>query len=144
MPKDNVAHAIRPAEEPTNRYSVATMGFDEVECRTLRGVLAISEQHTPTFRPFVPVPHRYPHIVIVNGDDLEAVENWNRFERAGKRKNVCAVFLSHEPDSQHRRYVLARPTQAALLLTLLAHVVAENYGVLPDPGKVRRPLILLQ
>jgi two-component system, cell cycle response regulator len=145
MSESNIArNDVPPVTRTATRYSVATMGFDPIERRALKGVLAISEQHTPAFRHFVAVPHRYPHIVIVNGDDAEAMRKWNHFERSGKRKKVYAIFLSREPDAQGRQYVLPKPTQAASLLALLAHVVAENHGPVTVPGvRAREPLILL-
>jgi CheY-like chemotaxis protein len=119
-------------------YTVATLGFSRGERRALRRVLAISEDGVPTFRSFDAALRRYPHIVMVNSESSAARQKWKHFERTARRKNVSAVFISREPDTQSERYVLGRPVLPILMLTLLEHVVSEDHGFVRTSSMSRR------
>ena len=114
-----------------NAYSVATLGFESPERRALRGVLALSEQGEPIFRPFIEATDKNPDVVIVNADVPDALRLALRLKRSGQQRNVVPVFVSRAPELAGARYLLCRPIFPAQLLTLLEQVVVEEHGYVP-------------
>jgi CheY-like chemotaxis protein len=125
-------------------YSVATLGFESPERRALRGVLALSEQGEPIFRPFVEAPGKNPDAVIVNADEPNALRNAMSLKQSGRLRNVVPVFVSRAPEVAGARYLLTRPILPAQLLTLLEQVVIEEHGYVPlDTTDAQDRLIVL-
>jgi CheY-like chemotaxis protein len=125
-------------------YSVATLGFESPERRALRGVLALSEQGEPIFRPFVEAPGKNPDAVIVNADEPNALRNAMGLKQSGRLRNVVPVFVSRAPEVAGARYLLTRPILPAQLLTLLEQVVIEEHGYVPlDTTDAQDRLIVL-
>jgi CheY-like chemotaxis protein len=120
------------SQSPT--YAVGVIGFSRYERRVLRGVLGISEQRNPTFRPFEPQADACPHLVIVNADGPGALDSWNRFRRANAhRARFAPVFVSRNPEESPSPdpYVLHRPMAASELFAVLDQAVTEVHDYRP-------------
>jgi hypothetical protein len=125
-------------------YSVATVGFESRERRAIRGVLALSEQGEPIFRPFVEAPNQNPHVVVVNADDPNSLRLGMRLQQTGRHGKVVAVFVSRAAEVAGARYVICRPVLAADLLALLEQVAIEELGYEPlEKAGVQDRLIVL-
>ena len=83
--------------------SVATVGFESPERRALRGVLALSEQGEPIFRPFVEAVDKSPDVIIVNADAPDALRLAMRLKRSAGQHPV-PVFVSRAPELAGARY----------------------------------------
>jgi len=117
-------------------YSVATLGFDSPERRAIRGVLGLSEQGEPIFRPFVEAsnPNPNPHILVVNADNPEALRLGMSLKHSVRHRKVAAVFVSRAAEVPGARYMMRRPIFAADLLALLEQVAIEELGYVPLDG----------
>ena len=110
-------------------YTVATLGFEQRERHLLHKVLAISEHRSPEFKSYTRTGDAHPHVVLVNADIPEAMRNWEKYDRANRKKGrLAAVFLSRGPVAGTGKYVLHRPILATRLFQLLEQVVTENHG----------------
>lgn len=135
---------ISSQNHSASTYSVATLGFESPERRALRGVLALSEQGEPIFRPFVAAPDETPDIVIVNADEPDALRLAMKLRQSGRHRNVVPVFVSRAPELDGARYLLSRPIFPAQLLSLLEQVVVEEHGYMPlGPAGLENRLIVL-
>jgi two-component system, cell cycle response regulator len=109
-------------------FSVAVLGFEEKERALFRNILQLSEQRPLEFRAFSKQHEKYPHIVIVNGDNDSALGQWGEFAKAHAGVNISAILLSRGEVPAGIKYVLSRPFLASRLFALLEKVVAEEHG----------------
>jgi CheY-like chemotaxis protein len=109
-------------------YSVATLGFESPERRAIRGVLGLSEQAEPIFRPFVEKTDQNPHIVVVNADNPDSLRLGMGLKHSSRHRKVAAVFVSRAAEVAGARYMMRRPIFAADLLALLEEVAVEVHG----------------
>jgi CheY-like chemotaxis protein len=119
-------------------YSVATLGFESPERRAIRGVLGLSEQGEPIFRPFVEAPNHNPnhnpHLLVVNADNPDALRLGMSLKHSGRHRKVTAVFVSRAAEVPAARYMIRRPILAADLIALLEQVAIEELGYVPLDG----------
>lgn len=115
-------------------YAVAALGFEEKERLLLRNILRISEQHPLAFRPYQPQRDGQPAVVIVNGDNADAVTQWGKLERAraSSASPMSVIYLARGNPPANAAYSLGRPFVATRLFSLLERVVTERHGYQPD------------
>ena len=115
-------------------FSVATIGVDEKksEMNVLQSVLIISQNRTPKFDFHDTGSNKPPpSVVVVNSDDVEAIEKWHAYELLHKDKaKISAIMIGNEKPEECD-YFLARPLIATRLLALLEKVVTEQHGYIP-------------
>ena len=114
-------------------YAVAALGFEDRERLLLRNILRISEQHPLAFRPYQPQRDGQPALVIVNGDNAEAVTQWGKLEqaRASDARPMSVIYLARGDPPAGAVYSLGRPFLATRLFALLERVVTERHGYQP-------------
>jgi hypothetical protein len=122
---------ISSESRSASAYTVATLGFESPERRAIRGVLALSEQGEPIFRPFVAAPDITPDVIIVNADEPDALRLAMKLKQSKRHRNVVPVFVSRAPELAGARYLLCRPIFPAQLLLLLEQVAVEEHGYVP-------------
>src|SRR5689334_15763567 len=86
-------------------YSVATLGFASPERRAIRGVLGLTEQGAPIFRPYVEASNENPDIVVVNADDPDALRLGMGLKHSARHRRVTAIFVTRESDVMGARYM---------------------------------------
>ncbi len=126
-------------------FAVATVGFEAKERLLLRNILRISEQHPLAFRPYQQKRDGQPAIVIVNGDNADAVTQWGKLEqeRASDASPLSAIFLARGNPPAGAMYSLGRPFIATRLFALLERVVTERHGYQPDLALTTDGMLLL-
>jgi two-component system, cell cycle response regulator len=129
-----------------HRFAVAVLGFAAKERLLLRNILRISEQHPLAFHPHQPGRDgRQPALVIVNGDNAEAVTQWVNLEqeRATSDRPISAVYLARGDPPEGAMYSLGRPFVATRLFALLERVVTERHGYQPNMALATDSMLLL-
>jgi len=131
--------------ESGHSYAVAALGFEEKERLLLRNILRISEQHPLAFRPFQPQRDGQPAVVIVNGDNADAVTQWGKLERAraSSASPMSVIYLARGNPPADATYALGRPFVATRLFALLERVVTECHGYQPDLALATDGMLLL-
>ena len=131
--------------ENVHSYAVATLGFEAKDRLLLRNILRISEQHPLAFRPYQPRRDDQPALVIVNGDNPEAVTQWNDLEQehAPSASPMSAIFLARSVPPAGAMYSLGRPFFATRLFALLERVVTERHGYQADLALATDGMLLL-
>ena len=111
-------------------YAVATVGFEEHERLLLRDILGASEKGLLVFRSYQAQQDGQPAVVIVNGDDADAVTQWGKLEqaRAPSATPMSIIYLSRGNPPADASYSLGRPFVATQLFDLLERVVTERHG----------------
>ena len=115
-------------------FSVATIGIDEKksEMNVLQSVLIISQNRTPKFELHDTAAKKNPPaVVVVNSDDVEAIEKWHAYELLHKDKSSINAIMIGSKKPDECEYFLARPLIATRLLALLEKVVTEKNGYVP-------------
>ncbi len=117
-----------------NTFSVATVGIDETksEMKVIKSVLTISKSREPSFLlQDRTASKQLPNVVVVNADDVSAVERWHAYHLMNEAKaNISALMIgSKEPDDC--KYFLGRPLIANRLLVLLERIVTEEHEYMP-------------
>jgi len=131
--------------ENSHSFAVAALGFEEKERLLLRNILRISEQHSLAFRPYQPRRDDQPALVIVNGDNAEAVTQWVNLEQehAPSARPMSAIFLARGVPPEGAMYSLGRPFFATRLFALLERVVTERHGYQADLALTTDGMLLL-
>jgi two-component system cell cycle response regulator len=131
--------------EGCHSFAVASLGFEEKERLLLRNILRISEQHPLSFRPYRPQRDGRPALVIVNGDNADAVTQWSKLEqeRPADAGPISAVFLSRSDPPEGAQYSLGRPFVATRLFAMLERVVTERHGYKPNLALATDGMLLL-
>lgn len=131
--------------ESSDSYAVAALGFEEKERLLLRNILRISEQHPLAFRPYQPQRDGQPTLVIVNGDNADAVTQWGKLEqaRAPNASPMSVIYLARSDPPTGAAYSLGRPFLATRLFALLERVVTERHGYQPDLALATDGMLLL-
>ena len=131
--------------ENGHSFAVAALGFEAKERLLLRNILRISEQHPLAFRPHQPGRDGQPALVIVNGDNADAVTQWVNLEqeRATSASPISAVYLARGVPPADAMYSLGRPFLATRLFALLERVVTERHGYQPDLALATDGMLLL-
>lgn len=131
--------------ENSQSYAVAALGFEEKERLLLRNILRISEQHPLAFRPYQPQRDGQPALVIVNGDNADAVTQWVKLEqaRAPNASPMSVIYLARSDPPAGAVYSLGRPFLATRLFALLERVVTERHGYQPDLALATDGMLLL-
>ncbi len=126
-------------------YAVAALGFEAKERLLLRNILRISEQHPLEFRPYQPQRDGQPTLVIINGDNAEALTQWGKLEqaRAPNASPMSAIYLARGNPPAGAVYLLSRPFLATRLFALLERVVTERHGYQPDLALATDSTLLL-
>jgi two-component system cell cycle response regulator len=126
-------------------YAVAVLGFEAKERLLLRNILRISEQHPLAFRPYRPKRDGRPALVIVNGDNAEAVTQWGKLEqeRAPNASPMSVIYLARGNPPADAMYSLGRPFVATRLFALLERAVTERHGYLPNLALATDSMLLL-
>lgn len=131
--------------ETSQSFAVAALGFEEKERLLLRNILRISEQHPLAFRPYQPQRDGQPALVIVNGDNADAVTQWGKLERAraSSANPMSVIYLARGNPPAGAEYALGRPFLATRLFALLERVVTERHGYQPDLALATDGMLLL-
>ena len=131
--------------ENGHSFAVAALGFEAKERLLLRNILRISEQHPLAFRPYQPGRDDQPALVIVNGDNPEAVTQWVNLEQehAPNASPMTAIFLARGVPPAGAMYSLGRPFFATRLFALLERVVIERHGYQADLALATDGMLLL-
>ena len=131
--------------ESSHSFAVAALGFEAKERLLLRNILRISEQHSLAFRPYQPQRDDQPALVIVNGDNPEAVTQWVNLEQEHAPSNspMSAIFLARGVPPAGAVYSLGRPFFATRLFALLERVVTERHGYQADLALTTDGMLLL-
>ena len=117
-----------------NPFLVATVGIDQTgsETKVIQSVLRVSQDRSPKFElQDRTVSKDLPNIVIVNADDMEAVERWYTYHLMhSDEADISAVMVGKE-DTDEYKYFMNRPLIANRLLALLERIVTEDHGYKP-------------
>jgi CheY-like chemotaxis protein len=117
-----------------NTFSVATVGIDEKksEMKVIKSVLSISKNRDPSFQiQDRTTSKELPNVVIVNADDISAVERWHAYHLMNEAKaNISALMIGTE-QPEDCKYFLGRPLIANRLLVLLERIVTEEQEYMP-------------
>jgi len=120
--------------DKNNTFSVATVGIDETksEMKVIQSVLSISKSREPSFElQDRTASKKLPDVVIVNADDVSAVERWHAYHLMNEAKaNISALMIGTE-EPEDCKYFLGRPLIANRLLVLLERIVTEEHEYMP-------------
>lgn len=120
--------------DKNNTFSVATVGIDETksEMKVISSVLTISQSREPSFElQDRTASKNLPDVVIVNADDVSAVERWHAYHLMNESKaNISALMIGSE-EPEDCKYFLGRPLIANRLLVLLERIVTEEHEYMP-------------
>ena len=120
--------------DKNNTFSVATVGIDETksEMKVIKSVLSISKSREPTFElQDRTASKKLPDVVVVNADDVSAVERWHAYHLMNEAKaNISALMIGTE-EPEDCKYFLGRPLIANRLLVLLERIVTEEHEYMP-------------
>jgi two-component system, cell cycle response regulator len=111
----------------TRPFSVAILGFSTYEQKVLRSILRLSSSRPCSYTLAPSSPEHTPDIVIVDGDDQQALAAW-RTRYANDRANpqVPTVLVSEpvsQPDIPHVH--LKRPIVATSVMKALDQIAQE-------------------
>ena len=120
--------------DKNNTFSVATVGIDEKksEMKVIKSVLSISKNREPSFE----IQNRttskeLPNVVIVNADDVSAVERWHAYHLMNEAKGKISALMIGTQEPEDCEYFLGRPLIANRLLVLLERIVTEEHEYMP-------------
>ena len=86
--------------DKNNTFSVATVGIDETksEMKVIKSVLSISKSRDPSFElQDRTTSKKLPDVVVVNADDVSAVERWHAYHLMNEAKaNISAIMIGTE------------------------------------------------
>ena len=120
--------------DKNNTFSVATVGIDETksEMKFIKSVLSISKSRDPSFElQDRTTSKKLPDVVVVNADDVSAVERWHAYHLMNEAKaNISALMIGTE-EPEDCKYFLGRPLIANRLLVLLERIVTEEHEYMP-------------
>ena len=118
-------------------FAVATIGIDEKksEMNVINSVFIISQSRTPKFEFHdTGTKKKPPAMIIVNADDINAVERWQAYHLLHKDKTHISGIMIGTKKPDDAKYYLGRPLMATRLLALLEKVVTEEHGYEPAPA----------
>lgn len=117
-----------------NTFSVATVGIDETksEMKVITSVLSISKTREPSFELQDRSANKeLPDVVIVNADDVSAVERWHAYHLMNEAKAKISALMIGTEEPEECKYYLGRPLIANRLLVLLERIVTEEHDYMP-------------
>ena len=113
-------------------YDVATVGFSERERRVLRSMFSISKTRTPSFSSYIFDESKPADIVILDADNLRAINGWNAYLRAqADARDIPVVAVARHVPDELSGYFLPRPVIASRLLALLERVSLDELNAAP-------------
>lgn len=130
-------------------YSVAPIGFSERERRVLHSMFSLSKSRTPSFASYDLTQGGVADIVVLDVDNLRAVNGWQAYRRThGHAVDIPVIEVARQVTEQlasgnDAGYFLVRPIIATRLLSLLERVALESLDAAPtlaiDPKDLPAP-----
>ena len=108
-------------------FSVAETGFSEHDHQVLKSILWLSKIRPISYSLTRFSPRALTDIVIINGDDTDALATWTAYRK--RNPLTPAVMVRQEQPMESRGYYIRRPLVAPRVLNMLDSV-ADKEGLI--------------
>lgn len=106
---------------------ITHLGLDDRDIRSLTSIFNLSQELKTNYTMIGTekrrTPGRLADVLLINGDDAEAMKIWGVLENASK--NTTPVIISSTKDDFGERHVLRRPCSPGKLINVLEAIAVS-------------------
>lgn len=114
-------------------FAVTAIGVADNEHRILKNIFKLSAHRPRTYDLLDGLPDGRTEILIVDGDDDDAIAHWRAFRSESVANgSVPAVLVTHDKASEAHNYILYRPFVASRVLGVLDQVAIKELKYIPE------------